>query len=453
MRKTIERMRRRPLLAGVVLLAGGAAGGQAATLLAQPALTRLYSQADYGVLAVYMAILSLATVACGRYEMAVPLPEEDEVAANLLAVSLIVLVGFALGSGLVLLAVGPWLARRLNVPALAPLLWMVPVGLLAAGIYKAISTWAVRRRQYTLIARTKLSQGIGQAVAQVALGLVGLRPAGLLFGDIVGRSAGSGTLASLAWRRDLAVFRRVTLSGMRAAAYRYRDFPRVSSLSALLNTAGVQAAPVLLALFYQAEVVGTFALSQRVVIAPIVLVGQAVSQVYFGEMARSLARNPAGAERMLRSTVRRLAVLALAPTALLGAFGPALLATLFGAKWREAGIYAQMMAPLAAVQFVVWPLSQTLYVLEEQRLQLCWDIGRLTAVAAGIALVGATRGSAREAVAAYAATMTAAYGVFLWLAWRGVRRAARRAPAGPEGEGATAAEALEAAGPVEAPGG
>ena len=59
-----------------------------------------------------------------------------------------------------------------------------------AGTYQALSYWAIRRRAFGRIARTKLSQGVGQVVTQVALGLARAGRAG------PARSATS----SAAWR-------------------------------------------------------------------------------------------------------------------------------------------------------------------------------------------------------------------------------------------------------------
>ena len=71
---------------GVAVLAGGAALGQAITVLVSPILTRLYSPEDFGVFGVYASILGIVTVIASlRYEYALPFPEDGETAANILA--------------------------------------------------------------------------------------------------------------------------------------------------------------------------------------------------------------------------------------------------------------------------------------------------------------------------------------------------------------------------------
>ena len=60
---------------GVVTLASGTAAAQLLTVLALPLITRLYSPADYGTLAVYSSTITLLLVVASlRYEVAIPLP-------------------------------------------------------------------------------------------------------------------------------------------------------------------------------------------------------------------------------------------------------------------------------------------------------------------------------------------------------------------------------------------
>src|SRR5215210_2142529 len=78
----------------VVTLASGTALGQLLLVLALPVLTRLYTPADYGALAVYSSTLTvLVVLASLRYEAAIPLPEDDALAGSLLALTLAVLAG------------------------------------------------------------------------------------------------------------------------------------------------------------------------------------------------------------------------------------------------------------------------------------------------------------------------------------------------------------------------
>src|SRR5690606_21592699 len=78
----------------VAVLAGGTALGQLLTIAASPVLTRLYDPADFGVLGVYAALLTtITTVASLRYELAIPVSDDEEEAASLLVLCLVAVIG------------------------------------------------------------------------------------------------------------------------------------------------------------------------------------------------------------------------------------------------------------------------------------------------------------------------------------------------------------------------
>ena len=63
---------------GALKLIGGAGAAQMLAVLSMPLLSRLYAPADFGVLGVFMATVTIAAVfVTGRYEMAIPLPDRD----------------------------------------------------------------------------------------------------------------------------------------------------------------------------------------------------------------------------------------------------------------------------------------------------------------------------------------------------------------------------------------
>ena len=62
---------------GVVTLLSGTIISRIVAIIGIPVLARIYTPAEFGVLALFTTISALVTsVACGRYEMAVVLPED-----------------------------------------------------------------------------------------------------------------------------------------------------------------------------------------------------------------------------------------------------------------------------------------------------------------------------------------------------------------------------------------
>src|SRR5664279_6385472 len=101
-----DRMRRLlpqgELKQGVVTLVGAATIGQAIVVISAPVITRLYSPSDVGSYSVASSVLSvLIVITCLRYEWAIPLPESDVAAANVLALCVLVAFGTSLVAAVV----------------------------------------------------------------------------------------------------------------------------------------------------------------------------------------------------------------------------------------------------------------------------------------------------------------------------------------------------------------
>jgi lipopolysaccharide exporter len=385
----------------VVTLASGTAIAQLLLVLAVPVLTRLYSPADYGALAVYSSTLAvLVVLASLRYEAAIPLPEDDEVAGSLLMLTFGLLAAMTAFVSLMVWLAGDAFVTAVNVPGLGPYLWLIPLGFLGAGTYQALSYWAIRRREFGRVARTRLSQGAGQVVAQVGLGLAGAGAPGLLIGDVIGRVAGAGGLALLVLRERPHA--RVTRASLAAVAARYRRFPLLTTWAGLLNIGSLQLPSILFSAGFGAAAAGLYALSFNMLVLPTMLLGQAVGQVFLSRAA-AYAREP---ERLRQLTDRTALALFACGLPLFGAValgGPQLFATAMGREWEQAGRYAQVLAPWFVVWLVSSPLSGLLSVREWQGSALAFTAFEF-ALRLGAVLIGVRRGSPLLAVALLSAS-------------------------------------------------
>lgn len=379
----------------VVTLVSGTAIAQLLLAFAVPLLARLYTPADYGALAVYSSTLTvLVVVASLRYEAAIPLPEDDAVAGSLLALTFVLLAATAAIVSLLVWLAGDAYVAAVKVPALRPYRWLFPVGFIGAGAYQALSYWAIRRGEFAHVARTKLSQGAGQVVTQVALGLARVGAPGLLIGDVIGRVAGAGGLALLALRDRPAA--RVTRASLVSAAARYHRFPLFTTWSGLLNIGSLQLPSILFAASFGAAAAGLYALSYKMLVLPTMLVGQAVGQVFLSRAA-TVAREPERLRQLTEQTALVLFAGGLPVFAAVALGGPRLFATVMGSQWEQAGRYAQVLAPWFVVWLVSSPLSGLLSVREWQGSALAFSAFEF-ALRLGSLLIGARRGSPMLAV-------------------------------------------------------
>ena len=87
----------------VVTILTGTVASRIIVVLAIPFLARMYTPAEFGALALFMTINSImVALACGRYEIAVVLPEEDRDSVHLLVACLILATFTSLLTGIVI---------------------------------------------------------------------------------------------------------------------------------------------------------------------------------------------------------------------------------------------------------------------------------------------------------------------------------------------------------------
>lgn len=397
------------------ILSGGTLLGQGLAVIAAPLLTRLYDPADFGALAIFISILSvLAVIVSLKYQLAIALPAEDNMAVNLVALAIAIVFLMTVLTSLCLFFFGDDIVRLLNMPTLKPYLWVIPLSLLGVGIYQVLTYWAIRRQDFNRIARTKISQGVGMVSTQIIIGLISKGPIGLLLGDAVGRTSGSGTLATLFWKNDRKLLKEITIPRMKEQGVRYKNFPLISSLSGLINSTGLQVAPVMLASFYGAAVVGWFSLTQRIIGIPMRFIGLSIEHVFVSETARLARENPIQLKRLYIGQAKKLALIGGVPILIFGLSSPLFFSFIFGPAWNESGRYAQILSIMFAIQFVVVPLSQTLNILEYQSLQLIWDVGRLLLVVVSIFICATLKCSSFDVVMVYSLVMSTSY-LFLFI--------------------------------------
>jgi O-antigen/teichoic acid export membrane protein len=415
-----------PFSRNVSVLAGGTALGQFLSVLITPVLTRLYPVKDFGYFQIYLSFMTFASLAVTlRLEQAIVLPEQEADAANLVAatlctVGLMTVIFGAAGS-----LVAHYGLLPASVEALRPYLWLVAIGLCGAGLYQTFSFWALRQKAYKQIAGTKLTQVTCQLVTQAAVGFLHSGPVGLLLGDVFGRSAGSSGLARMLWLRSGSAIRSVNWRAMWGMAVRYRRFPLVSTGSSLINAAGYVLPVLLIAQLYDAKVLGWFALGERILGAPVILIGQAVSQVYSVEASALCTSNPQGMYALFLKSAKRLALLGIVPLVVFILVAPVLFEFVFGHPWREAGVYARRLAVVHYAALMSWPLMPTLNLLEEQTWQLCWDIGRFILTLGSLWAAHRLGWSPRGAITAFAAAMLLGYVTHLLLSRHAIRKRIR----------------------------
>src|SRR4029079_13789212 len=112
--------------------------------------------------------------------------------------------------------------------------------------------------------RTRVSQSVATLAVQLGMGVVGMNEQGLVVGDAIGRSVGTGRLGLQLWKTSSAAVRSITSSGGRAVLIRYMKFWMLVASDLLVHSISLHIPSVMLLALYGPEVAGWYLLVQRI---------------------------------------------------------------------------------------------------------------------------------------------------------------------------------------------
>lgn len=356
----------------VAVLGMGTLLAQIITAGASPILTRLYLPEDFGLIALFSALVgSLSPSISGTYDVAIVVTKSNEESKQLLGIaiflcflmSLVVFTGLWLFSDQVLIL--------LNAERLGDWVPLIPLALFLTGVVTSLNYYSNRFQEYHIIARSKIIYSFFGVVCSISFGLIGLHY-GLVLSNVL------ATTATAMW----LVFRyRAVLSpsllrwnGSKSVLIRkYQDFPIFSASTGILDGLTLALPVFILSRHFHEAIVGYYALIMRVAIAPIGFISVAVSQVNLRKVADLVNRGQPVRPYLYRVTMMLVAILS--PLLMIVLFyAPALFAWIFGEQWRIAGTYMRILMPALAVQFVASTLSTTFWATGHNRLCALWKV-------------------------------------------------------------------------------
>lgn len=344
-------------------------------LLILPLLTRFYDPADFGHFQLYQsATLLLVVFVSMRFEVALLRAKAgSELQATLalclistFAVTVFVTVGLA-----VVFAVWPSLHAQLPV---SPMLAGLTVFLI--GTFQFLGFLVTREQMYSVSANSKIVQALGYASVATALGTVRVS-LGLIIADSLSRLCGSLYLLRTLRRRGMLTMRDASLASVKAAAWKFREFPLVTVFGGLINSLGAIVTPVMIYAKFSPEVAGQFALVERSLSFPVAIVVAAVSQVYMATFANLIREDPGQLRKQFHDLLRMLLLVSVVPAAIAFFLAPTLFTLVFGPEWQVAGRLAQIMIVAYLTLFVYGGVNMTIMLLGRQVLQTTWEVLRL----------------------------------------------------------------------------
>jgi O-antigen/teichoic acid export membrane protein len=397
------------LTKGLFVIGSGIAVAQFIGIITTPIITRLYSPADFGVLAVFSSTLAIIVIAGGfRYDSALPLPKQDIDAANLFILFVFILSASTIVFIITIFLFGNFLFSLFRIENLKPYFFLFIIGFFGAGIYRALTYWVTRRRDYARITQTKITQSVGGVTSKILLGLLSFGPLGLIIGDILSQCLGITTLFKKMWSKDRHLFATISQERMIAVAKKYRHFPFFSFPAAIFNTFVISAPAILLSIIYGLDVTGYYGLAYSVVVLPSSLISQSLAQVYYAEASHMMRENSQELLVLFKSTTKKLLLIGIPLIGIPSVIAPFIFPIIFGGVWKEAGYFCLPLA-LAVLGGFVMSATSNLGGYGYNNWQMAWDFSRMLLVVGGFYLVALFSLPVMEALLIYSLVMMIMY--------------------------------------------
>jgi len=347
------------------LLFTGNSIGQLIPFIIAPFVARIYSPENFATQENFLSIVSMISIiAAGRYDLALLLPTKNDDAKQLLSVS-VILLSIIFFFSLFIPLFSPAINRFYNNALLEGILIFIAPAILFLTLNSILSQWLLRNNKIKILSVSRILQNIIQNCAYLLIGYLGWKESGLIYGWMIGIIL--PTIYIFIVSRENIFPVNFNKKAAITQAKEHIDFPLINSMHAFTDIFATQFIIYwLITKNYGALYLGLFALMNRFLRAPMNIISSALSQLYYKEASA----NKSNKQEVLKLFKKVIKIIALVSTILLVIiliWGPELFSIYLGQKWREAGVYAQIMIPAIFMNFLASVVSTSSLIFNQQK--------------------------------------------------------------------------------------
>jgi len=399
LRNHIKTFRQSKFVRNVFAVATGIAAAQAISLAFMPFLTRLYGPEAFGALAAFTAILNIITpLATLGYANAIIMPKTEE---EVNAVARLSLMSAGIVAPLALIAVYAFqfpLAKLTGLEHQPNLLYLIPISLLLVALLSVANQVAIREGLFKAKSSSYVASTFIVNLGKLGVGYISATGITLIIFLIISNLINYTMLMARVPKVGAFDFRQwFGISGIRQAAFNYKDFAIYRMPQSILNAASLGLPVILLTNFFSTSAAGQYAITTLILGAPVMLLGNSVLEVFFPKITTLVRDNPASAFHMLWKSTLLMSVIGLVPFSIIFLWGDLILPWVLGEAWGRAGEYSQWIALWMFSVLITRPAVAAMPVLKLQGFLLVYEI-IITVLRIGSISLGATLGGDLMAV-------------------------------------------------------
>jgi lipopolysaccharide exporter len=356
---------------------------QALSIAITPIITRLYSPEDFGLFALFGAIVSpIAIFANLGYNTAIVVPDEEDEANKIFVLNVILTLIFSSILLLFLVFFNKVIFDRFNLSVLQDLVFLIPIAVIIHGLYSSVRYLNIRNEKYWNLSIAKIFRFLSDNITTLSFGFLNLGSGVVLIvAGLIGGTVSLLTLSRTIISHIKSLSEHISLQTLLVTAKKYSNFPKYLIINDFVSRISSQMPIYIISLFYSDKILGFYALSLRLLSVPMNFLGNSIGEVFFQNAAEDKHNIPS----ILRSLFKYLVLLGVPGFSIIMIFGEDIFILLFGQEWSDAGKMSQILSLSLFSKFIIIPASYLILIYDDQHMLMNLNISSL--ILGAIALI------------------------------------------------------------------
>ncbi len=370
------------------ILTSGVGFSQIIPLLILPILTRFFSPYDFGVLAIFLAIIQLiATSSTLRLEMAVILPKKDTDAAILCvrAFCTLVLISIIIGlTGIVIwnfivksnydivvksINITSWLQQKTLHSIYFPLIiYLTPIGAILLGLYNILYSWNNRLELYQNMSYSHILHSMFSTPLAIGFYFSSLNKFSLIFGQIIGRFIACFLLLTNLITTIKSLSLTIIIYKSKILYKKYIQFVYFETPHSILNFFSQKIILGFFTAFFGFFTVGIFDLADKIIGKPLGIISNSFKTVFYKRLTTAKDKITIFKKSILLMTF--ISTFLIIPFYVLP---ESFFIFILGPEWGDIGKYIQLLCPLLFSRFIFNVVMPSISYTLQNHYLLIWQ--------------------------------------------------------------------------------
>lgn len=370
----IKKLLKEDFFKSILTVMGGSTFSLLLPIVGSLWLVKLYDSAsDFSPFALFISFCyTIAAFSNSHYTSAILVADNDRDSIVTLRLTMLLNTVFAVLAYLLIVIFGNYFLHFLNVTtSFYYTIWLVPITVLLMGINAAFTQWAFRQKDFKRISINRVMQALVTITTQTFFGFYFKNFQGLIIGFFLGQLFSSILLASQYIVNDNNLLTFISRIELRQIAKKYNIFFRFQTPADIINVLTQQLPSFLLSKYATSPTdLAYYGNAYRLIVGPSSIITGAIGDV-FRQKADSDYKAEGNSLSIFLKTAKLLFLIMIVPCLVVVFFGPWLFSFLFGAEWKESGVYAQILIIMMLPKFITSPLSY-MYIIARKQIEDFW---------------------------------------------------------------------------------